>query len=366
MNPFFNKYYGVESKNRGPFLAFSQDWFSRWQHWLLFLLNAPVLRLWSRWVLRIHRDCRYSDPIIEIQPDNYKVLLKNGQIRGDFRTHPKFSKRLYFAFRWWWWMLHYLDEAFEPTWMPKFSCGFDTLTAYPDPDPETNTVDGYTRIGNGSTEYTYSNLRSGSGTTASSNNTAMFVAYTYSGMNTNYFWYLARGIFLFSTNIGDSVTISNIILSLYTYSISTNLGDTNLHIVSSNPSSNTNIGTGDHTSLGTTSFGYRAISGLGSSAYSEFTLNSSGISAINKTGVSKFGSRDEWDLYNSFTGSWISLVLTGVQIRTADYTGTSIDPKLVITYSTSQIKSVSGVAKASVKTATGVAIASVKSILGLP
>ena len=37
-------------------------------------------------------------------------MLQNGNIRGNFRTHDKFSKCIYYAFKPLWWAFHYLDE----------------------------------------------------------------------------------------------------------------------------------------------------------------------------------------------------------------------------------------------------------------
>lgn len=361
-NPFTNKMHGVESKNVGPFLAFGEDWFAKYQDWLLLALNMPVLRLWARWIFRIHRDCKYSDIIVQIQPNNYKVLLPDGQIRGDFRTHPKFSKRVYFAFRWWWWCLHYLDEFFAMREV-EFSFGFDTLTAYPDAHTETNSVDGYVGVA-ASIEFNYSDLIDYTGAlraasaSASEGNYISLSTYTTENKFTANF----KIITLFYTPFSGTVT--NAVYSIRHYINVRNLGDVNIHVAGANPNSNTDLVIGDYNQIIRTSYGYKLQSTISTSAYSDITLNTDGKSnCVN--GVSKFSYIQEWDLNKTFTGTWAASKSTSLYITLADYSGTTADPKLVVTYSTSSIGKVCGVAYSSISKCNGVAKASIKKICGI-
>jgi len=364
MNPFFDKRYGIKSKNVGPFLAFGGEWFAKYQDWLLFLLNAPILRLWTRWIFRM--DTKYRDIIVQVEPNNYKILLPDGQIRGDFRTHPKFSKRVYFAFRWWWWCLHYIDEWVK---VPQLSFGFDTLTAYPDPNPETNTTDG--GVYRSGVNETFANIITGSGTLVIDTGNDFNLLYLQGSTTTNQFQLNGRGIFLFNTSsIGASSTISNGTLSLCSISGATKasiLGKSDVCIISSSPASNTNIVTGDYGNFGTTIFASKSFDDYTETdlTYNDFTLNESGLAAISQTSISKFGSKSKWDYDATFGGGWNNNAITRINAIQADYTGTDYDPKLVVTYSTSSIKTISGVAIASVKTASGLAKASIKKIVGL-
>ena len=102
--------------------------------------------------------------------------------------------------------------------------------------------------------------------------------------------------------------------------------------------------------------------------YNDFTFNATGIGNINKTGISKFGTRNaNYDVANT------APALSSINDRWhyldgyfADETGTANDPKLVVAYSASSaIKTWDGLAKASIKTMNGLAIASVKTWDGL-
>src|SRR5438105_15444444 len=97
-------------------MVFDRDWFLQHQTKLLWLVNFPLTRRWFRWVLRIRPgDPGFRGIICEVSPDNYKVVrgFKDGELElsADFRTHPKFAKRLYYAFRPLWWMIHLWDQV---------------------------------------------------------------------------------------------------------------------------------------------------------------------------------------------------------------------------------------------------------------
>ncbi|MHB8840998.1 MAG: hypothetical protein ACYC56_04280 [Candidatus Aquicultor sp.] len=123
-------------KNIGPFLAFDDGWFRKHQRLLVWLLNAPVIKIWFRWVLRIRKsDCHLNEKINLILPNQFH---KNARIVGDkifatadFRTHWKYSKRIYYAFKWVWWALHFWDWLIADRFLPELSFGLFTLNSYP-------------------------------------------------------------------------------------------------------------------------------------------------------------------------------------------------------------------------------------------
>src|SRR3989344_4566684 len=93
----------------------------------------------------------------------------------------------------------------------------------------------------------------------------------------------------------------------------------------------------DYTTLGTTALA-TAISytNWSISDYNDFTLNSSGLAQISKTGISKFGMREaSYDVANT-QPTWGSGQEFSVSGRFADKAGTSEDPKLVVTHSAPQ------------------------------
>jgi hypothetical protein len=145
---------------------FDENWFARHQSKLLWLLNTPLIKIWFRWILRIRKfDCPLKTKIAGIAPNNFTfnqklvlidhIKLKKGWViydptnrqhkrlrkscliekrialerTTDFRTHNKFSKRLFYAFYPVWWLAHQWDTLFANQWQPAWNLGFDTLTA---------------------------------------------------------------------------------------------------------------------------------------------------------------------------------------------------------------------------------------------
>lgn len=145
---------------------------------------------------------------------------------------------------------------------------------------------------------------------------------------------LVRGIFLFDTSaLGSSASISAATFSLYQTDKGDDLSITpNINVYSSNPASNTSLANGDYDSLGTTAFATAITFASFNSGYNDFTLNASGIAAIAKTGITKYGTRNaEYDAADS-APTWSSSQTSYLECSSADETGTTQDPKLVITY----------------------------------
>lgn len=211
----------------------------------------------------------------------------------------------------------------------------DSATFYPDANPETSSVDGDVR--RITSNESWADIKSGAGTAPLGDSNVNMYCYVSSSTTTDRWRYLIRAIMLFDTSsLPDSATISSAVLSVYCQSKGDELG---FHatfapnIYSSNPASNTALVAADYGTLGTTglatAIGYDSIA---TGAYNDFTLNSSGIAAISKTGVSKFGLRDSYYDAGTNTPSWPGGGLdTYVKWYTADQ-GSGYKPKLVITY----------------------------------
>lgn len=349
---------------RGPFLAFDAAWFRRWQWLLLLVLQEPLLGRWFRWVLGIRPgDPGYRGEIVALHPHAYVVVTRRPGARrrlslagfrprwvtgpealtytADLRTHPKFAKRIYHAFAPFWWTLHAWDWAIADRWVPALSAGFSTLTVYPDAgDPGTNTVDGYARRGTfpgGPVSESFSLIRSNNGTDASGSAGGAAAA-LYGATTSNQFQELSRGFLLFNTAaLGASALITAATLSLYSQEGTTELGSDALHIAGAALASPTSLAASDYSNVSRTSFGSitsGAWTGF-SAAYNDISLNASGLAAIALTGVTQFSAQLGWDLNNSFTGAWGSGLRTHFSWLCADASGTSTDPKLVVTYTLS-------------------------------
>lgn len=330
------------NKNVGPFLAFNEHFFTKHQRVLLWLLNAPILKYWSRWILRIHNDCSFKTRITGLAPNRFswgdRLVTINGHLElertTDFRTHPKFGKRIYYAFRPIWWALHFWDWALADRFVPAWSYGFSTLTVYPNAHPETVSVDGY--VARESVNQTLTNIRAGAGTAHGDNNSILLTQLDASG-TTNQFTGLYRGLVFFDTSaLTASATVSAVTLSVWGTETNNGLGSPAYHIASGNAASNTAIADSDfaQANFGTTSFGNVAYAGFDgtNTTYTSIILNANGIAAVSLTGVSKFSTQLSWDINNNFNGSWLNGGNSYMTVAAADTAGTTSDPKLVITY----------------------------------
>ena len=231
-----------------------------------------------------------------------------------------------------------------------------TLTVYPDADPESATVDG--TAGRASVDETFATIRGGAGTQNNSTSTNNPISISSSGTS-DQFSAMNRGFTLFDTSaLTADATISNAVLSLAFSSKNNELGAPVLHATSSAPASNTNLVNGDYAIAGFgSSFGSIAYADVtaDSTTYNDITLSSPDNGKISKTSITKLGLLLGWDINNSFTGTWASGVNSRFNFINAETAGTSADPKLVVTYSTTSIKTVNGLAIASVKTVNGLA-----------
>lgn len=324
------------------YLAFNKNWFLKHQSKLIWLLNHKLTKRLFRHILRIEN----KETINRIEPNAYwfgaKKKGREIEVKADFRTHNKYSKRLYFAFSPLWWTMHFLDWLFIDKYIPKLSFGFLTLTAYPDADAETTTVDGWVDRGTtaGSVSESFATIRTGAGDGSNDSNSTL-QTFLRGGDVTDKYWQLYRTIMLFDTSsLTSSATISAADFSVWGTFKRNQLGSDDFHIGGSTPASNTALANSDYGQCGTTSFGSIAYASFTSTdtAYSTASLNASGISAVSKTGISKFSGQLGWDINNSFTGAWADNGYTQFNYWSADNTGTTNDPKLVVTYTIASAK----------------------------
>lgn len=250
----------------------------------------------------------------------------------EFRTHNKFSKRLLHGLYPVWWLAHQWDMLIANNIQPAWNLGFDTLTAYPDADPETNSVDGEVRRSPASPFETWNAIRTGAGD-ASSDNTAtgrVFLAYFNTGHD-----FLWRIIHLYDTSsLTSGATISAAVSSFVTNSVTDGWTDS-VSVAGCTPASNTALVNADFNiaNHGSTDFGNVTLASLTAdgSTYNDITLNASGEAAISLTSITKFSYRFTRDVTNT-DPSGSGAVNSNITLFLADETGTSKDPKLVITF----------------------------------
>src|SRR3989344_2533141 len=210
-----------------------------------------------------------------------------------------------------------------------------TDTFYPNPNPETTSVDG---IMARTTDGTWTEVRTGIG--ESSSDTLLLGSFRLqSAATTNVWSELDRAIFGFDTSsIPDTDTIDSATVSFYGSSRTDNFSQS-IVLDRRVPTSPTAITTGDYNLSGWNvveqATGRITIASLSITGYNDFTLNATGLSNISKTGVSWYGLRLSADFDNS-EPTWAASLNANINVYFADQTGTDKDPKLVVVHTAPQ------------------------------
>lgn len=222
--------------------------------------------------------------------------------------------------------------------------GTCTATFYPDAHPESTSYDGWcsTVASQGSSWATVHDTL----VSPLCNDNADAGGYLYAVVDNRYAYHkeIDRSIILFDTSsLPDSSTISSATLSLrIRWGVqSTRTATVKANIYASTPAYNDHIVTADYTGAFTltadTEFSTsKSVASLhqDDGSYDDWALNASGLTAISKTGVSKFAWRDaDNDAANSATGAQ-DAVMAGAAAYSSD-SGTGYKPKLVVTYTLS-------------------------------
>lgn len=302
-------------------MVFDERWFKQNQWWLLPYVSHDRDNLFIG----------TNKPLVEIAPDHVSWLEEPGLITTEFHVHHVYGRRLYQRLSPLWNLMHRIDMS---SWgrATGLNFGFDTLTAYPDAHAETNTVDGFIQRSVTQTEWATIH-DAADGTLAQSDITYGDCVAISAGATSPNFKLILRGIFLFDTSSIGANTISAATLSFYKYTMTDYLyTPCDADIVSSAPASDTDLAVGDYDALGTTEYG--AISIEDSAAgYNNGALNASGLSAIARSGITKFGTLMDKDRENS-APTWGYNKSSRFQCYFSDDTtaNNGKDPKLVVTY----------------------------------
>jgi hypothetical protein len=229
----------------------------------------------------------------------------------------------------------FMQYVHDMVTVPKI--GLTTTTVYPDPSPETTTVDGGVATLDATTGW--ANVRAATSGSHADDSSAQLQdsghgvvgIVGYGGTD----WNIVRAFILFDTSaITDTDTVSATTLSLY----GTAKGDTMdddanayMSVTASNPSSNTALATADIDNVSDTEFATGIdIDSFSTAGYNDYAFNASGIAAVSLTGVSKFAWREGHDIVNDQPAS--SSGFNFARAYSADQTGTSTDPKLVVVH----------------------------------
>lgn len=311
-------------------------WFSVHQDLLLWMVNTRAGRdifcIPQEYPLIVKITKNSVHFLLEYHGDGRPALLA-----ADFRVGAKWANVV--RYRWMQFnaMARYfatrIPENIHLSAMTRFarSVCVDTLTSYPDPHPETTTVDGYV--------YTH-----GSSTWASAHAATNGEVATDDGVDliagTSSVFYILRSFILFDTSsLTSGATISAGVVSLYAKTNNNLDNDANAwtNIYQSNPASNTSLSLADFDQCGdavtnpTKGASDVALSGQSINNYIDHTLTATGRGWIDKTGVTKLGIREGHDAVDdapNITGSQEQ----DMYYASADTANTTSDPKLTVTY----------------------------------
>lgn len=208
-----------------------------------------------------------------------------------------------------------------------------TGTFYPDANPETTSVDGALDAGTG----TWTTLLDRTFSSVYDSDADNYFARFMCGGGTSY-WTLIRSLYLFDTStLGSSASITDATLSFYCiYNNNPNPGAyvPIYCIYGATTVSNSALSSGDFATTQSTELSNTINQpSFPTNTYNTFTFNSNGRAAINKTGVSKFSFKDAYHDVGRVAPT-PNTVAANVYVhgRHAETSGTTQDPKLVVTY----------------------------------
>jgi hypothetical protein len=157
--------------------------------------------------------------------------------------------------------------------------------------------------------------------------------------HTNEFRIIRRNILTFNTNIGTGMTISAVTLSIHGYTAYlkadtfTTPAAPDMNVYSAAPASHSALEAGDYDSIGTTAYCNTAVTYADwADDYHNWAFNATGIAAIVKDGTTDLGMRNaNHDVANS-APTWTAAASASLYAQSSETTGTTSDPKLVVTY----------------------------------
>ena len=314
------------------------------------MLNAPIIKIWFRWVMRINGDRSGvgKSKIIEIIP-NAIFWRKGEKYVAEFRTHAKFSKRIYYAFRWVWLLFHAWDWLLADRFLPRLGFGFNSFTCliYPDSgNPGIGGVDARlnSTFWGGAADWDLCRSDPGVAENNPDNNPETLLVQLQTDTSPGDTWVaFSRSAFHFDTRVlGSLISIESGIISFFGSNGSNDWWAENGHgavkmvICESLIASDNEIVSSDYLleKWGDMELSYNQIGCIAfkGGEYNDFQLNPQGTANIKKGGISKFGTRTDCDLYNA-PPYWEGNIGAATVGYFADIEGKISDPKLTVIYS---------------------------------
>lgn len=307
-------------------------WFSVYQRSLLALANTD----YGRDLLLLDKT---PFPVVQIRKNCVTYNLGSGRLRTDFRVGARWGNVI--RSRW----QDYVKAIDRLTlleilrWPSQYANGRlllpvgggTTLTVYPDPNPETDTVDGAIKSSSTAASWdTHHDTATGISIDDSSGDIGVSV------VTHNHGWaYFRRGMTLFDTAAIDAeLTIFDatwsVVMTSSTYNFSGSLS-----LVNCTPANNDRLITADFNQFDTElQADEQTLSSFdaGGTNYNDFALTSTGKGNIAVDGITKIGIRIKSDVDDSeptFSGDKTDTVFIEPAETTPDQ---DKDPKLVVNY----------------------------------
>lgn len=224
--------------------------------------------------------------------------------------------------------------------------GNTTLTAYPNASTGTAPIDGTMYRENVGGE-AYSTMRNGTGTghqdTLAFRGSPYLKAYASGTSWADGAQAIYRGGIGFNTSSIDTDTVNSAVFSLYAKGVKIVTewaAEDVVELTTFTPVDGGNFANGDYAiaKFGSTRLATGVdLADITIEAYNDWTLNASGLAAINKTGDTFFGNIFKWDFDNVDPPTWVNSDAY-LQPYFADQTGTVNDPRLVVEHSVAAVE----------------------------
>lgn len=224
--------------------------------------------------------------------------------------------------------------------------------------PNASSIDGFTQRERSGAEEAWATIRAGAGTNASDTDAiTQIIKFLYIASTG---WRdFRRSITGFDTSALGSDTIDSAIWSIYgSAKGSLNGISPDITLVSASLVSDTSLTASDFdlANYGTTTLGTIPYASISTSGYNDLTLTTAGEAHINGSGITNFGIRDKSHDIDNVTPTATTTGSAFITAYFVDETGTTKDPKLVVTHTASGTHT-SMTAVVGAFTLTGVAVA---------
>jgi len=320
-------------------------WFEKYQHWLLQLANTNE----GRDILFLPPWRTHPYPIVGLRKQVVRFYLGRWDglehWQSEFHIGAKWGNVI--RYRW-----QEVGKAINQTvlrsildYLPAYTKdgrllhpvgGATTSLFYPDPSPESTSVDGTAYAHTGGAGGTFAALRAADGYGSADDSPLDDMGRLLASTTTDRYNGIHRQFLLFDTSaLGSGDTIDSGTVTLTSDStVADSFGDDTV-LTDSNPISNDDIVTDDYQRMVTTTeqASNRIDVGAFSGATHVYTLNAAGIATVTaaRDGITKFGGRVSSDQDNS-APTWTSDGQSTPRYYAAETSGTSSDPKLTVVH----------------------------------